>query len=210
MGIGRLRAQFPTSSEPELLSIWLRQVTGENVDSDGLPRPLTTLSGVDEARDRHVEQVADYLRYISHDCTFCGLLFPPYLVLAVNPDNVDDWRNCHYRCCYQCATGQREDCVWYSKFSSLSPAILGQRGSLRNELYPDEKPAGWHVAIERDNDRYSKVYWRVLLEHCQVQMGSQASLSIRPPKDLRHHRHLRLVQALQQGTDGPPEHPQRC
>ena len=176
---------YEHSSRPPPLAIWLRQVTGENVDSEGLPRPMTSSTAVEEAHERHlVERVADYIRYISHDklstvraksldCTFCGLLFPPYYLLAVNPDNVDDWRNCHYRCCYQCATGQREDFVWYSEFSSWSPAILGQRGSLRNELYdnldrsqtidrdedPDDKPAGWHVAIERDNDWCPKVYF---------------------------------------------------
>ena len=101
------------------------------------------------------------------------MLLPPRCLLALNPDNIDDWRNCHYRCCYQCATGQRQDFVWYSECASLSPVTLGRRGSLRNELYdnldrsqtidrdedPDEKPAGWHVALDRGNAWYSRVFW---------------------------------------------------
>ena len=82
---------YEHSSRPPPLAIWLRQVTGENVDSEGLPRPMTSSTAVEEAHERHlVERVADYIRYISHDklstvraksldCTFCGLLFPPYL-----------------------------------------------------------------------------------------------------------------------------------
>ena len=95
MGIGCLRAQFPTSSEAELLTIWLRQMAGDDVDPEILPRPLTLVSGVEEEQDKHVARVADYLRYISHDkqaaihaksldCIFCGMLFPPHYLLALN------------------------------------------------------------------------------------------------------------------------------
>ena len=50
-----LRRQFPNSSDSELAVIWRRQLTGENVDDDGLPVTLVGRDGtsvVDEAHKR--------------------------------------------------------------------------------------------------------------------------------------------------------------
>eukprot|EP00439_Symbiodinium_sp_Y106_P058933 s2568_g8.t1 len=165
MGIGCLRAQFPTSSEAELLTIWLRQMAGDDVDPEILPRPLTLVSAVEEEQDKHVARVADYLRYISHDKQ-----------AAI-----------HAKCYFQCAAGQREDLAWYSECTSLSPTILGQRGSLRNELYdnldrsqtiddPEEKPAGWHVAVDRGNDWYSPVYFESLWDISRSRRSNEANI----------------------------------
>ena len=126
-GIGRLRRHFPNSSDAELAVIWRQQLTGEDVDEDGLPMTLLGRDGtsvVDDEHRRTIERVEHYLQFFnaadysdkihgsSLDCTFCGKLFPIYYMLSINPDGVDDWCNVHYRCCYQRATCANDDYVW--------------------------------------------------------------------------------------------------
>ena len=82
-------------------------------------------------------------------CTFCGKLFPIFYLLPINPEGLDDWRNIHYRCCYQCATCANDDYVWYSECSNLSTARLGARGNLGNRHYDHTDRNG---LFDRDDD----------------------------------------------------------
>ena len=66
---------------------------------------------------------------------FAASSSPPYYLLCINPAELDDWRNVHYRCCYSCATCHSEDFVWYSECSTLKPAKLGARGSISGGRY---------------------------------------------------------------------------
>ena len=86
----------------------------------------------------------------SLDCTFCGKLFPIYYMLSINPYGVDDWRNVHNRCCYQCATCANDDYVWYSERSNLSPAKLRERGHLGDRHFDQLDRSGLY---DRDDDR---------------------------------------------------------
>ena len=65
----------------------------------------------------------------SLDCTFCGML---YYLLAIKPENVEDWQGVHYRSCCQCATGANENYIWHSEYSNLSRAILFLQACLDN------------------------------------------------------------------------------
>ena len=63
-GIGELRRQFPNSSGAELAVIRRRQLTGEDVDEDGLPVPVLGLDGtsVEEAHRKDIERVPPVLQ----------------------------------------------------------------------------------------------------------------------------------------------------
>ena len=186
-GVGRLRRHFPNSSDAELAVIWRQQLTGQDVDEEGLPVTLRGRDGtsvVDDEHRRTIGRVEHDLQFFnadhsvtihgsSLDCTFCGKLFPIYYMLSINPYGVDDWCNVHNRCCYQCATCANDDYVWYSERSNLSPAKLGERGHLgdrhfdqldRSGLYDrdddrETKPPGWHLATQYDHTYFPKVYF---------------------------------------------------
>ena len=66
------------------------------------------------------------------------------------------------------------------------------------------------VALDRGNAWYSRVYFDSFWDTSRLQMGSQTGFQGRRQEDLRHHRHLRLVQTLSEGADSTPKHSQRC
>ena len=234
IGPGRLRSRFPSASDDELRGSWRRQLAGEDVDEDGLPRPLTLVGGVDEEQAKHVDRIADYLRCITNDrtskfheksldCTFCGMLFPPHYLLAgneTNPDNVDDWRNCHYRCCYQCVTGNSEDYIWYSECSSLSPAILAKAGNFEeNDTTTSTAPRTTKTSPRDGTSQSSKATLgvpRCASSPSGTRHDTAKCRWIRKPifrhksrKRLRLDRYRRLVQDLPESSHDPPQHLRR-
>ena len=123
MGLARLRSRFANADSNQLFEIWRRHLAGEAVETATRFRPTRPRSS---RRTVAMETSASSTTSEkSLDCTFCGKLFPAYYLLCINPAELDDWRNVHYRCCYACATCHSEDFVWYSERSALKPAKPG-------------------------------------------------------------------------------------
>ena len=184
MGIANLRSTHPGATDEELVRIWTNKLSGVDVDSHGRPTKDADLNLADKCSDESTKRVIEYCQYISAgldhkihekslDCTFCGAYFPEYFLLCINPDEIADWRDIHYRCCYKCATCHSDDYVWYSEGSGLSPAVIRGRGTLGGHRYDpydrttvadydddyDHKPAGWHIAVDTRCGQHAKCYF---------------------------------------------------
>ena len=184
MGLARLRALFSNADSNQLFEIWRRHLAVEAVDSDGNPLPSHEAEVIETDSAEGNRRLLDYLGFLSAkhddpkhekslDCTFCGKLFPAYYLLCINPAELDDWRNVHYRCCYACATCHSEDFVWYSECSALKPAKLGARGSISGGRYNnfdrttvadfdddnENTPGQWHIAIDKAAGAYATFYF---------------------------------------------------
>ena len=184
MGLARLRTHFSNADSDQLFEIWRRHLAGEAVDSDGNPLQSHEAEVIEKDSSEGNKRLLDYLGFLSAkhddpkhekslDCTFCGKLFPAYYLLCINPAELDDWRNVHYRCCYACATCHSEDFVWYSECSTLKPAKPGARGSISGGRYnnfdrttvadfddDNENPPGqWHIAVDKTAGSYAAFYF---------------------------------------------------
>ena len=174
-GIGELRRQFPNSSGAELAVIWRRQLTGEDVDEDGLPVPV-----LEEAHRKDIERVEHYLRYYNaehsasiHDsslhCTFCGKLFPIFYLLPINPKASTTGATftigvatsaLRARTTIMCGTPSARTCLrqdsahgatWEIDTTTTPTAMASSTATMTSP--------GWHIAIEVTHGYYAKVYF---------------------------------------------------
>ena len=130
----------PNPSDAELTVFWRRQLSGQDT-VDGLPRPVTMLSGAEAKHDRRHERIAEYFQYLARNRTSpLREKSPDCTVLSINPEKVNDWRNGHYRCCYQPAILKKPGRNGGQKFDVFD----------RTELYERDcwghRPSSWHVA----------------------------------------------------------------
>ncbi|CAE7543846.1 unnamed protein product, partial [Symbiodinium sp. CCMP2456] len=184
MGIANLRMTHPEATDEELVRIWKNKLSGVDVDGHGRPTKDADLNLAEKCSEEDTKRVIEYCQYIaagidhkihekSLDCTFCGSFFPEYWLLCINLEEISDWRNIHYRCCYKCATCHSDDYVWYSEGSGLSPAVIRGRGTLGGRRYDpydrtivadfdddyDHKPSYWHIAVDARCGQYAKCYF---------------------------------------------------
>ena len=128
------------------------------------------------------------------------------ILLCINPAELDDWRNTHYRCCYACATCHSEDFVWYSECSALKPAKPGARGTITGERRNgfdraavadfdddyDNTPRQWHVAVDKTAGTYATLYFDSVWGRREIPMDQEAGLPSQGP-DCVDNSHPRVV-----------------
>ena len=184
MGMARLRQLNSGATDDELFEIWKRHLFGQIVDAEGNPIRGDKADLVDKEHEEGNKRVIEYCECLANnpnssihlkslDCTFCGAWFPPLFLLSINPVEIEDWRNTHYRCCYKCAACHSEDFIWYSECSSLRPAILHKPGAVGGERYDnfdrqgvedfdhdwERKPSQWHIAVDTTTGAYARLYF---------------------------------------------------